>query len=277
MTQPAPVTGAGGLTLFRRAWQAADPRATLLIVHGLGEHSGRYDHVGSRLAGAGISAYGFDLRGFGQSEGHRAFVESFDRYLADVEQMLGWARRDGLPVVLYGHSLGGLIATRYAESNRPAPDLLVLSAPALEATVPQVKVIAAKLLSRVLPKLSLPNDIEGSQLSSDPAVGEAYFADPLVYTKSTTRLGAEVFGAMDDARAQLDRLTVPTLVIHGGADTLVPPTASAPLANLANVERHLFPQFRHEAHNEPEGEKALDLIVNWVLQQAEALGGEAAG
>ncbi len=275
MTTPA--TAADGTTIFRRTWDTADPKASMLIVHGLGEHSGRYDHAGAYFAGRGIATSAFDLRGFGQSEGHRAYVETFDRYLDDVEQQLAWAGRPGVPTVLLGHSLGGLIALSYAESDRSAPDLLVLSAPALAADVPVIKKVAAKLLSRVLPKLALPNDIEGEQLSRDPAVGEAYFADPLVHTKTTARLGAELFAAMDRAAARLDRLFVPAFVIHGGADTLVPPTASAPLANLANVQRRLFPQFRHECFNERDKEEALAAVADWVMEQAAALEGEAAG
>ncbi len=258
-----------GLTLLRRVWDPeGEPQATVLIVHGLGEHSGRYEHVGDHFAAAGVAVRSFDLRGFGRSGGRRAYVDRFQQYLDDVEAQLGWAREAGAPVVMLGHSLGGLIATRYLQSDRPQPDAAVLSAPALVADVPAVKKAAARALSRVLPSLALPNDITGEQLSSDPEVGEAYFADPLVYTKTTARLGAEILAAIAAANGELGRIGVPLLVIHGGADTVVPPPASAPLAGLPDATRRLFPAFRHECHNERDKEQALEAMTEWVLGQA---------
>ncbi len=239
----------------------------VLIVHGLGEHSGRYEHVGEHFAAAGLATRSFDLRGFGRSGGRRAYADSFEQYLGDLADQLAWAREPGAPVVLLGHSLGGLIAARYLQGERPQPDAAVLSAPALVADVPAVKKAAARALSRVLPSLALPNDIAGDQLSSDPAVGEAYFADPLVYTKTTARLGAEILAAIDAANSRLDEIAVPLLVIHGGADTVVPPPASAPLAGLPNATRRLFPAFRHESFNERDKQEALDAVAGWIREQ----------
>ena len=255
---------ADGTALFTRHWAAAAPWATMLLVHGLGEHSGRYEQTGADLAAVGIDIHSFDLRGHGETAGARAYVDSFALFLDDVAELLDAHRTDGRPLVLMGHSLGGLIAFTYATSNRPAPDLLVLSAPALAAKVNPLKRLAARLLSRIAPRLAMPSDIKGEQLSSDPAVGEAYFADPLVSTKVTARLGAEMFATMADASAAMSRLALPTLVIHGGADTLVPPTASAPLGTLPNVERTLFPSFRHESFNERERDQAVGAVVDWL-------------
>ncbi len=262
-------TAADDTRLHRRWWDAAEPWAAMLIVHGLGEHIGRYQATAEHFAARGISVRSFDLPGFGRSEGHRAYVDRFDHYLDDVAEQLAWTRELGLPTVLLGHSLGGLIALAYTLSDRPSPDYLVLSAPALDAKVPAVKRFAATVLSRVAPKLSLPNDIEGDQLSSDPAVGEAYFEDELVHTKTTARLGAEILAAMGRTRATVDRLAVPTLVIHGGADTIVPPSASAPLGELSGVERHLLPQFRHESFNEVDKEQAWSIVTEWVAARVQ--------
>ena len=212
----------------------------------------------------------FDLRGFGESGGTRAFVNSFDEYLGDVEDRLTERRKLGLPVVLLGHSMGGLIALLYALSSRPQPDLLVLSSPLLAADVPAAKRAAAKVLSKILPKLALPNDLKGEQLSSDPAVGEAYFADPLVYTKTTARLGAEMLGSMDRASNAMEALSLPTLVLHGGADTIVPPASSAPIGELPNAERQLFPSFRHESFNEVDRSKAIRTVLDWINGQTDS-------
>lgn len=258
-----------GTRCLTRHWPAADPWCRLVLVHGLGEHSGRYNHVGEHLSAAGIDAWSFDLRGFGESGGRRAYVDDFGRYLDDVAQRLD-ASGSG-PRVLLGHSLGGLIALSYVLSDRPAPDILALSAPALNADVPRWQRLLAPLLGRVLPKLGIPNAIRGEQLSSDPAVGEAYFADSLVVTKTTARLGAEIFAAMKRTRARVHELAIPTLVIHGSDDTLVPARFSEPLATLPNVTRILFEGFRHESFNEVEGERALETMEEWLQDQVVAL------
>ena len=255
-----------GLGLLIRHWEADDPRARLLLVHGLGEHSGRYEHVGAFLTGRGYSITALDLRGHGASGGDRVDLESFAEYLDDVELVFGDMGSD-LPVIMYGHSMGGLIAASYGMSNRPQPDLFVLSAPALQAEVPAALRLASKVLSKVRPSLRLANSIKGAQLSRDPEVGKKYFADPLVETKATARFGAALLGQMGAIRDDYSRLTRPTLVIHGADDELVPPHASAPLAALDNVERKLFAGLRHETHNEPEQNDVLAFVADWLDRQ----------
>jgi acylglycerol lipase len=257
--------GADGTPLHVRHWApAGDPWARVLILHGIGEHSGRYQRTGSLLAEAGLDVEAFDLRGHGLSGGRRVYVRSWDDFLDDVEIRLGGLRRQGGPVVLFGHSMGALIALTYTCSGRPAPDLLVLSAPPLSAGVPAWQRAMAPILSRVAPTVVLSNPISGDQLARDPAVGIAYFDDPLVQPRSTARLGAQLFAAMKRARAQLARVKVPTLVIHGGADTLVPTAVSEPLGNVPGVERRVLPLLRHETLNEPEGPEIVAQIVAWL-------------
>jgi alpha-beta hydrolase superfamily lysophospholipase len=159
--------------------------------------------------------------------------------------------------------MGGLIALEYALSDRPAPDLLILSSPGLSGGKAWQRSVAGVAAS-LAPRLSVPNGLSGDQLSRDPEVGEAYFADPLVLTKSTTRLGSELFSAMDRVNANLKALDIPTLVIHGGADTIVPASASAPLGHLPTVERRLYPKLRHETMNEPEGPQVVADIIAWI-------------
>ena len=277
-TEPAggPASGAGasrpsesvapdGTPLHLRHWPAVGrPWATVLIVHGIGEHSGRYERTGRLMSEAGLDVHAFDLRGHGLSGGRRVYVRRWDDYLDDVEAQLAVVRRPGLPLILFGHSMGTLIALTYVYSKRPAPDLLVLSAPPLQAAVPAWQRALAPILSRVAPTMVLSNPIGGDQLAGDPAVGVAYFADPLVQPRSTTRLGAELFGAMKRGRDGLDRLHLPTLVIHGGADTLVPTAGSEPLAAVPGVERRVLPNLRHETLNEPQGPEVVAGIVEWL-------------
>ncbi len=252
-----------GLGLLVRHWENATPRARVLIVHGLGEHSGRYEHVGAFLVERGFDVTAFDLRGHGASGGDRVDITAFDEYLDDVELVLE-EMRDDLPVIMYGHSMGGLISASYGMGNRVQPDLYVLSAPALAAEVPTALRIASKVVSRIRPGMRFANSIKGEQLSKDPAVGVKYFADPLVETKTTARFGAILFAHMDAIRDRYDRLARPTLVIHGADDELVPPHASAPLAALDNVDRKLFAGLRHEIHNEPEQDEVLGYVATWL-------------
>ena len=254
-----------GTPLHVRHWMPTRPPwARVLIVHGIGEHSGRYERTGRLMVEAGLDVHAFDLRGHGLSGGRRVYVGRWDDFLDDVEVLLTPLREPGVPLVLFGHSMGALIALTYACSARPAPDLLVLSAPPLRANVPGWQRALAPILGRVAPTVVMANPITGDQLARDPAVGIAYFADPLVQPRSTTRLGAQLFAAMKRAGAGLDRLRIPTLVIHGGADTLVPTAGSEPLGNLPGVERRVLPNLRHETLNEPEGPEVVAGVVEWL-------------
>lgn len=263
MTEPT-FTGSGDDLRAHRKWRSTGRIAgRILLVHGLGEHSGRYEQVGAWFADRGYPVTAFDLPGFGASGGHRAYVPSFSAFTDAVAEEFEKLSTDA-PRILYGHSLGGLIALSYALTDHPRPDKMVLSAPAVDATVPGWQRASAPLLARFLPKVALANPIKGEQLSSDPAVGEAYFADPLVYTKATTALGAASFGQMEWVQAHLAELSVPTYVLHGSDDSLVPPSFSAPLGDLPGVTRKLWLGLRHETHNEPAWQDVLSGVLEWL-------------
>jgi alpha-beta hydrolase superfamily lysophospholipase len=258
-----------GIRLLTRHWEAASPRAAALLVHGLGEHSGRYEEVGARLASAGIETFGWDHRGFGASGGERAWVDRWSRFHDDVEDRLAAVRAavPGRPIILYGHSMGGLIALGYAVSGRPAPDLLVLSAPGIEDDLAAWKRWVAPFAARVAPKLRISNGIKSSQLSRDTARQAAADGDPLMLNASTTRFGAEAFREQPRVRAAAAALMVPTLVIHGLDDPIVPARATEPLEDLPVVTRRAYAGVRHELHNEPEGPRILDDVVTWIDAQ----------
>jgi len=170
-----------GLQLRTYQWPAVGtPRTHLLLVHGVAEHAGRYPHVAARLANAGITTHAYDQRGFGGSGGHRAYLDRWSRYHDDLEERLAAVRAasQGLPVVLYGHSMGGLIVLGYALADppRPLPDLLVLSAPAIDAVVPAWKRTMAFLLASLAPRFAVANAFPKGALSSDPAVEAAIAA-----------------------------------------------------------------------------------------------------
>jgi acylglycerol lipase len=261
-----------GTALRIRHWPVTSgaPWASMLLVHGLAEHSGRYEHVGAQLAAAGIDPFAFDLRGFGASGGVRASVDRWSQLHDDLEERLVAVRSiaPDRPLALYGHSLGGLIVLGYVLDGRSRPDLLVLSAPAIGATVPAWQRALVGSLRRVAPGMQLPNRLEGEVLSRDPAVAAMYFADPLNQHRSTVRFAHAAFAEQRRVAAALDRLSIPTLVVHGGADRLVPAVTSEVLEGRPGVVRRVYPDLRHECHNEPEGPQVVNDIIGWVRERA---------
>lgn len=263
-----------GTRLLVRRWAVEEPPwATALIVHGLGEHSGRWEKVGARLAAAGIATASFDHRGHGGSDGRRAYTASWDRLLDDVEDRLAAGRVAGLPAVLYGQSMGGLICADYLLSGRPAPDLAVLSAPALGDTLNPVVRALVPALGRVAGTMELANPFTPDQLSRDPQVGMAYAADPLTLSKTTLRLGAGIVQAADRVNAKVTAgaaVPCPTLVLHGEDDTVIPTASTARLGTMPGVERRTHPGVRHEPHNDPDGDAIVDATIAWLRAKAGA-------
>ncbi len=261
-------TARDGTSLLVRHWPVAsgEPWASMLLVHGLAEHSGRYEHVGTWLAEAGIDTYAYDQRGFGASGGARASVDRWSQLHDDLEERIVGIRSIAptRPLVLFGHSLGGLVSLGYVLDGRAWPDLLVLSAPAIGATIPLWQRALVGSLRRVAPGLLLSNRLDTGVLASDPAVGERYLADPLNQHKSTVRFAHAAFGEQRRVAAALDRLSLPTLVVHGGDDRLVPTHTSAALDGRPGVTRRVYPDTRHEIHNEPMARQEIDDIVAWV-------------
>jgi alpha-beta hydrolase superfamily lysophospholipase len=259
-------TASDGTGFFTLTIAAENPRYELLHVHGVGEHSGRWIERLTQLAARGARVTTFDLRGHGQSEGPRMHIDDFEDFASDVAEIaLETAAASGLPWVLYGHSIGGLISAGYLIDRKvPTPNLAVLSAPALGDGTPAVKRAAAKILGKIAPSMTMKTPIAGDQLSRDSKVGEAYEADPLVQQFGSVGLGRAVFAEQARLASRTGDITIPTLVIHGADDTLVPTAASAPLAQSVSVDRKVYPGLRHELHFEPEGAQVIGDIADWI-------------
>ena len=268
-----------GTTLRTLHWAShGDPWAVALVVHGLGEHAGRYETVAAALPAAGIEVFGYDHRGFGGSSGHRAYVDHWTQFHDDLAARVFAVRaaRPGLPLVMYGHSLGGLIACGYVLSgvDRPLPDLLVLSAPGIDAAQPAWKKRLAAILRGVTPRMRLSNGLADDGLSRDPSVRAKADADPLCLGSSTVRFGAEAFAEQDRLQALLPGLKampVPTYVLHGSADPIVPVGSSRVLEGKGNVTRRVHEGLRHECHHEPEHEAVLAEVVAWIRSEVPAV------
>jgi len=261
-----------GIPVLSRHWASPGAWASMLILPGIGDHSGRWERTGSIFADAGIEVWSFDLVGFGGSGGDRAYIESWSRYLDDVADQLTPVFQSGRPSVLLGHSFGGLVAASYGLSLHRQTDYLVLSAPGFEYGGPAWQRPAATVLAKLVPKMRIPNAFDGANLSRDPAVGEAYDRDPLVVKKTTGQLAALGFGEMDRVVSQLPALKMPILVVHGGADPMVPPSGSVAVGQLPNATRRVYPHLRHETLNEPEGPEVAADIIGWIKARVEERG-----
>jgi len=261
------VTAADGFRELRRRWRSRDPWASAVLIHGAAEHSGLWELVGARLSSAGIDTHGFDLRGCGASGGRRADIEDWTDFLRQVRDNLVPLLSTDLPVMLLGHSLGGLIAVEYALSDHPQPDLVVLHAPAVGNFIPAWQRRLAPLLARLAPRMTFANWIDLNRVFTDPATVDLHRADPLRTTRTTARLAALLLEHMERAGRSVDQYNARTLVLHGAADHLVPLSATKAIGDLPSVDRKTYPGIRHGTIIEPQGMGMVDDIVAWVQEQ----------
>jgi alpha-beta hydrolase superfamily lysophospholipase len=241
-----------------------------VLVHGLGEHSGRYEAVADALTEAGYAVWALDHRGHGRSDGRRGHVERFSTFVADLETFRLLVRsHQGGPQVLLGHSLGGAIAFAHALGRPEAWTAVVLSGPAVGITDPPPTplVLVGKLLSAVAPTARTLG-LDATGVSRDPAVVAAYEADPLVHHhRYTARLAGEVFGRVATFVDEAPAFTLPLLVVHGTEDALVGIDASRQLLAVvgsADKELREYPGLHHEVFNEPEGAEVLADVLAWL-------------
>lgn len=270
------LTTPDGVRLSLREWPCDRPRGTVHLVHGLGEHVGRYEHVAAALNAWGWRVVGHDHRGHGRSGGPRGVLPAADTLLRDLAQVIDTVRSArGGPRVLLGHSLGGLVAARFVAEglqDRPADwhrgtDALVLSSPALDAGLNPLQAALVAVLGRLVPDLALGNGLDPAGVSRDPAVVQAYLADPLVHDRLTPRLVRFIVDAGELVRSFAPRWRVPTLLMWAGSDRLVAARASAAFAAAAPVSlvtAQEFPALFHEILNEPERAQVLDCLHAWL-------------
>jgi alpha-beta hydrolase superfamily lysophospholipase len=268
------------LPLHMRQWATRGvSRGTVLVVHGLGEHIGRYEELAAHLNAAGWSVAGYDQRGHGASAGRRGAIASADSLLRDLGLVIDTLRlAPSRPLVLLGHSMGGVVAARFVAeglAGQPADwwrpvDALVLSSPALDTgmTVLQRGLIA--LLAPLAPNLALSNGLSPQWVSRDPATVKAYVDDPLVHDRVTPRLARFIVDAGRYVRERAAQWRVPTLLLWAGADRCVAAAGSAAFAAAAPlqvVSRQRYPVLAHEIFNEPERADVLADLTHWLAER----------
>jgi acylglycerol lipase len=263
---------ADGLNLFYRFHAKAGDKAAVVVCHGLGEHSGRYENLYEILDPNGFSYFALDHRGHGRSEGKRGTLDSFDQFIFGVKKMVEMAHKTlkGKKVFLFGHSMGGLISIQYALRFPETIDALVASSPALQVAVevPAVKAFMGRLLSNVLPALSLSNELDPNLISHDKEVVRAYIDDPLVHDRISTRLYTEMTSAMDNSLNRAGSLLMPLLMLHGTDDKFVHPDGAKKFFESASSKDKtlkMYQGFYHETINELGKASVLADIRAWLL------------
>jgi alpha-beta hydrolase superfamily lysophospholipase len=264
--------GAAGAALFRRGWIPDSARASVLVVHGFGEHSGRYERVAQWLAARGFAVHAYDHRGHGRSTGRRCHVDRFDEYLDDLAVVLEQIRADAPenPVFLIGHSMGGLVVATFARERSPSVCGVVLSGAALALPQGKSRIQMARLIRAVLPRLRLSAGLDLEGLSTDPRVLEAYLADPLVERRMTASLAVELLAAVERTGAGGADMELPLLVLHGGDDPICASEGSERFAAAAPAARFIcYRGLRHEIFNEPSSPDVLADVASFLEQQLE--------
>lgn len=270
----------GGLSLFYQSWRPPEAVASLVLVHGLSEHSGRYMGLVNRLVSHGISVYAFDHRGHGHSTNKRiAHVDSWEEYRGDLSAFMGLVSEQNraAPLFLMGHSMGGLISANYVLHSSPELDGVILSAPPLgEIKIPLYLRLAAQLLSVIRPRTVFQSGLDLAGISRDSEVLEAYRKDPFIHGKVTARWGVEFLRTVGWTSDHAHRFDTPLLILHGDADRLVPITGSRQFfQRVPHRDKH-FITYRggyHESLGDLHREQVKSDISGWLLDRLEGAQG----
>lgn len=280
-TTQAPFTLRDGLNIALFDWPLPTrwrPRGVVLIVHGLGEHAWRYDTLAQRLNQWGFHVRAYDQRGHGESGGDRGVLPVDDALLDDLVEVLDDTRVNiaepwACPLILLGHSMGGLVAAALVQRELAPVDALVLSSPALDAGIGGLQKHLIALLNRWAPNLTLSNGLDARQISHDPDVVAAYQKDPLVHNRISARLARFIDGNGPRVLDEAPDWRVPTLLMYAGEDHLVRPEGSRAFAASAPkplVQSHCLSGQFHEIFNEADPSQAYALLKAWLDQQAPA-------
>lgn len=268
--------GHDGLIFYVQGWEPdanAQPKAVVALVHGLGEHIGRYAHVGKALTDAGYVLVGFDLRGHGKTVSARGHFPSLDAVMQDIRQFLQFIsqRYPDLPQVLCGHSLGGLLSLAYAVQNKSGLKGVMVTGAALRSALQEqkAKIVMAKVLGTLVPAATIPSGLDAATISRDKAVVDKYVNDLLVHDKTSLGLGKSALAAIDLCFARATEFAYPLLIMHGKEDKLTYPSGSADFAKLAgeknkDVTLKLWDGLYHEIHNEPEQAEVFKTMIAWL-------------
>jgi alpha-beta hydrolase superfamily lysophospholipase len=269
------IAGKGGIEIFFQCWTVDSPKALLLLLHGLGEHSGRYMNIINELKNSRVSIFAMDHRGHGKSSGRRGYTSSFGDYIYDIRSFAELIRHENCraPLFVLGHSLGGIMAAKFALEYPEDCDGLILSSPAFVPSIkfPKWKIALSGVISKYLPGLAMSNGINPSELSTDQNAVEAYENDPLVHDRATARLYTETMAAASCCLDHAGSLSMPLLVFHGECDSIISPSGSERFfkaSSSVKKEIIIFKGMFHETMNEADFTKVTSSVKTWILKSA---------
>jgi alpha-beta hydrolase superfamily lysophospholipase len=269
------MAGQDGTAFYVQGWEpdAGKPKALVALIHGLGEHTGRYPHVEQALTEAGYALAGFDLRGHGKSGGARGHTSSLDAYMQDIKQFLALLKQryPDVPHFLYGHSLGGLLTLTYTIQHGAGLKGVMVTSSALRSPLQKqkAKVMLAKILGSLVPTVTLPSGLEAAAISHDPDVVQKYIHDPLVHSSTSLGFGKAALKAVDLCFTRAREFPVPLLLMHGAGDRIAYSSGSEEFAGLVraaggDVTLKLWKDMYHELHNEPEKADVFKFMIAWL-------------
>jgi alpha-beta hydrolase superfamily lysophospholipase len=273
-TFEAKLNSRDGIEFLMRGWEPdSKPKALVALVHGLGEHTGRYEHVAKAMTDAGYAIAGFDLRGHGMSAGIRGHFPSLGAVMQDIRDFFNFLtqRYPELPQFLYGHSLGGLLALTYVLKHSAGLKGVIATSAGLRSplTEQKVKILMVKLLGSLAPTALLSSGLETAAISHDPDVIKTYLADSLSHDRVSLAFGKTALNATNYAWSHAGEFPVPLLLVHGTSDRITYSHGSADFARLAeksnkDVTLKLWDGLYHETHNEPQKEQVIQFMIDWL-------------
>ncbi len=267
----ATFTTADNYDIYEQTWSCKEAKGVVLVTHGIAEHSGRYTRVAQSLVDSGYTVVGFDLRGHGNSAGKRSYIDSFQDYLNDLQEVLNRTKTSyqDLPLFLFGHSMGGGIVALFTIERNPEVEGILLSGPSVKVSddiSPFLQKISG-VISAILPKLPVVK-LESAGISRDPEVVAAYDTDPLNYRGGVpARTGAELLKATKTITARSRVIDLPILILHGSADKISDVSGSEMLyTNVSSSDKTLkiYEGLYHEILNEPEQDEVKTDMINWL-------------
>jgi len=261
-----------GLEIYSKAWlPEGKARGVVCLVHGVGEHIGRYQADGEALTEGGYVLAGFDQRGFGMSGGQKGHTPSLNAYFDDIDSFLaeGTQRFPDLPRFLYGHSMGGVLVLAYTPVRHPSVSGVIATGPVLKSSIEEqkFKVFLIKLLGKFFPTLTLTSGVDAALLSRDPQVASEYTHDPLVHLLITASWGLSMMEALQLVYKHAPSFPQPLLLMHGTEDKLAYPSSSLTYAELAPKDKltlKMWEGFKHELHTDPEKADVFKFMLDWL-------------
>lgn len=263
-------TTSDNLKIYAKEWKVEFPKAVIALVHGLGEHCNRYNHMAEYFAQHNIAMVGYDRRGHGQSEGKRGHTPNYEALLVEVDDLLKVTkeRYPVTPIFLYGHSMGGNILLKYLIDRNPQVKGAISSAAFIEfpSAPPAILIFIGKIMRKIYPAFTQSNGLNAENVSRDKAVVEKYKADPLVHDKLTSATGMGMIETAKELETFSGKINIPTLLMHGNDDKMTGYMGSKNFAHRVNgnLTYKEWENAYHEIHNEPNQKEVFDFTINWM-------------